>query len=259
MQPLFIGIVAFAAFMYLVMPIVIKFNQKISAHPEFQPIDIAALPPPAYEYLWACQQALESEGFATAAHLTWANSTPNTFPYLVLMTNRDTGAKASIGAFYLVTPQGAKLKSKYVEVGTRYTNGEILHTTNAPVSGVFQKSPARHSLHLPGKQNPHDLYTIHSRRTAFWADQAVEPVPPPEAEIAVYAQRMIERMDEQIGFGRLYLDEKLKMYRPTWKGAYLMTWSQLQPMKFLRAKSEQAKSQAALKELAAAAPQSLVY
>ena len=250
MQALLVGIVAFIAFMYLVMPVVIRFNQKISAVPVFEPVDLAALPPPAAQYLWACQQAFEAEGFQTISHMTWANSMLNVFPYLVLLFNRTNNVKATVTALYVITPEGAKLKTSYVEVGTRYEEGTTLLTNNTKTLGSFKLGAKQYNLRLPNIENPHELYALHLRRMAA-VNAPVEPLPPPGMEMPVQVRRMVESLEDQVGFGRLYLDCKLNMYRPTWKGAYLMTWGLLPPMKSLRESRERAKSQAALKVLQA--------
>ncbi len=251
MQPLLVGIVGFAALLYLVMPIVIKFNQKLNAHPQFQPLDLATLPPPAYEYLWACQQALEAEGFETIAHVSWANSAPNVFPFVSLYMNRATETKALASAFYVAAPDGVKMTTRYVEFITRYASGTVLGTNNNRPPGAFRHGPEQQTLRLPEMQNPHALYAVHRERTARLAGTPLEPLPRPGTEVAVQQERIVEDYNEQVKFGLLYLDHKRGVYRPTWQGAYLMTWSQLQPMKFLREARERRKSRAALQALEA--------
>ena len=48
------------------------------------------------------------------------------------------------------------------------------------------------------------------------------------------AQVMVETYDRQVQIGWLYRDAAAGAYRPTWKGAFLMTWGQLWPMKAIR-------------------------
>ena len=81
------------------------------------------------------------------------------------------------------------------------------------------------------------------------ASAPVAPLPTPGTGMPVQVRRMVESLEDQVRFGRLYLDHKLNMYRPTWKRACLMTWGKLPPMKSLRESKERAKSQAALKAL----------
>lgn len=249
MLSLLLWIISFAAFMYLVTPILIRFSQKYNSHPKFQPVALATLPPPAAQYLWTCQQALESEGFTTVAHLAWENSAPNVFPLLTLYMNRQTGVKAITAAFYVVSAQGAKLTTCYTEFITRYEDGLVLQTSNNGTFGTSQHGPKQKTLRLPEMQNPHELYAIHRRMAGIAT--AIEPLPPPGMEISAQEQRIVEDFNEQVGFGRLSLDTAAGVYRPTWKGAYLMTWSQLWPMKNIRKSQERTKSRIILKELEA--------
>ena len=246
-----IWIVGFAALMYLFAPILIRFSQKMNAQPKFEPLDLSTLPPPAAQYVWACQQALEAEGFETVAHLAWANPAPNVFPFIALLMNRAAGTKAMVSAFYVVSPEGPKLTTKYVEFITRYQQGTVLQTSNNQPPGAFQHGPEQQTLRLPEVQNPHALYAVHCQRTARLAGNPIEPLPLPGTEVSVQETRMIEDYEEQVKFGLLYLDQGAAVYRPTWKGAYLMTWSQLQPVKYFREARERGKSQAALKALQA--------
>ena len=259
MEGLLLWIGGLALFFYGLIPLQIRFSQKMSAQPQFQPIDLTTVPEPAAHYLWSCQQAMEAEGFATVAHLSWENSAPNVFPIITLFMNRAAGVKAIAGVFYVVSAEGVKLTTRYVEFITRYGNGDVLQTSNAKSPGVFQHGPEQKTLRLPEMQNPHALYAVHCRRMEQRRGDAIEALPAPGTEIVRQQERMVEDYEEQVKFGRLYLDRSLGMYRPTWPGAYLMTWSQLPPMKDLRRAQERRKSQAALKELAAAAPQSQVY
>lgn len=259
MEGLLLWIGGLAVFFYGFIPMQIKFSQKMGAQPQFLPVDLATIPEPAAHYLWSCQQALESEGFTTVAHLSWDNSAPNVFPIITLYMNRTTGVKALAGVFYVVSAEGAKLTTRYAEFITRYGNGDVLQTSNTKSFGTFQHGPEQKTLRLPDMQNPHELYAVHCRRMELRRGDAVEALPAPGTEVAIQQGRMVEDYEEQVKFGRLYLDRNLGMYRPTWPGAYLMTWSQLPPMKELRRAQERRKSEAALKELAAAAPQSRVY
>ncbi len=248
MHGLFLWILLYVVFMYLITPIIIRFTQKMSAAPKFESVDLATLPDSAAQFLWSCQQALESEGFETVGHLSWQNSAPNLFPLLTLFMNRATQVKAVAAAIYVVTPQGAKLTTSYVEFISRYQDETVLGTSNAAVLGTYKHGPKQKSLRLPDVQSPAELYGIHRRRMAQIGG-AIEPLPATGTEITVQEQRMIEDFEEQVQFGRMYLDRTSNLYRPTWKGAYLMTWSQLQPMKNIRNSQEHRKSVASLKEL----------
>lgn len=249
MHGLLIWLVGFAAFMYLFMPILIRFSQKINGQAQFQPADLATLPPQTAQYLWACQQALEAEGFQTIAHLSLPNQTPNVFPLLTLFMNRATGVKAMTVAMYAITDAGPSLKARYVEFITRYTDGHVLGTNNNGTLGSFRHGPLQDTIRLPQIQDPHRLLAIHCRRMERLTGAAIEPLPPPGTELAFQQEKMIEDYEEQVQFGRLSRDPKTGQYVPTWQGAYLMTWVLLWPVKPIRALLERRRSEAALKSL----------
>ena len=249
MHGLLILLIGFAAFMYLVVPVLIRFNQKINAQAQFQPVDLATLPPQAAQYLWACQQALEAEGFQTVAHLSLPNQTPNVFPLLTLFMNRATGVKAMTVAMYAITEAGPKLSAHYVEFITRYADGRVLGTNNNGTLGAFRQGPLQDTIRLPQIQDPHRLLAIHCRRVERLNSAEMEPLPPPGTELAYQQEKMVEDYEEQVQFGRLSLDPKTGRYVPTWRGAYLMTWGLLWPVKPIRTMLDRRRSNAALQSL----------
>ena len=58
---------------------------------------------------------------------------------------------------------------------------------------------------------------------------------------------IVESYEEQVGFGWLYLDSAAGVYRPTWKGAFLMTWGLLWPVLAIRKALLRQKEEALLK------------
>ena len=47
MHQLLLWVLAYVVFIYLITPIIIRFTQKMSAAPKFEPVDLSALPAPA--------------------------------------------------------------------------------------------------------------------------------------------------------------------------------------------------------------------
>jgi hypothetical protein len=67
--------------------------------------------------------------------------------------------------------------------------------------------------------------------------------------VAAVGAFMMEAFAEVIGPGYMYLSPADKMYRPTWKGAFLMTWPLMWPMTVLRRAARDRRARRLLAEL----------
>ena len=248
-----------AALVYLMTPIIVRFDQKYRAKPTLYPVVVAELSHAAAEYLGGCGQALEAESFSTVGYYSLSLNTANVHTYIGLFMNRANDVKAIVAAFYIKTEDGIKITTHTVEFITHWKDGVEISTNNNGSFGTFKHGLNQKTLRLPKIKSLHDLYVIHCQRLVLRGDSPIETLPALGLEVMTQENHLINAFEEQVSFGRLYLDRSANVYRPTWKGAYLMTWSQLPPMNYIRKLREKRKSTAALKELNASASGLRVY
>ena len=242
-----ICLASFAVLVYLVTPIVVRFGQSFNAQPKLHPVALDSLSYAAAEYLGNCGRVLQGENFTTVGYYSLSVSAANIHTYVALFMNRTTAVKAIAAAFYIKTEDGIKLTTRTVEFITHYKDGLEISTTNNGVFGTFKHGPNKKTLRLPKIENLHDLSVIHCQRLAMHENSPAEALPSLGLEVMTQEKQLINDFEEQVSFGRLYMDRLANLYRPTWKGAYLMTWSQLPPMNYIRKFREKRKSTAALK------------
>lgn len=254
MHGLLVWVVGFALFMYLIAPIIIRFKQKIAAQPRLEPMDLSKLTPEAAQFLAQTEDALAREGFTMVGHFSMPGLTANVLPVLTLYMNRPAGDKAMATAIYSIGEAGVKLSARYVEFSTRYADGRAVDTNNNGTLGAFKPNPIMPTFRLPGVSDLHRLYAIHRQllQRAEGPSSVMRPekvIPPPGEEVAWLCQAMIDGYNKQVEFGWLFLDPAIGAYRPTWAGAYLMTWSELWPIKPLRKAKVRQQEQALLQSL----------
>jgi hypothetical protein len=126
---------------------------------------------------------------------------------------------------------------------TELSDGRLVLTSNPPTTGVFSRAKGHHSLALPPETDLPALYRAHQGHLKLKAGQA-QPVPGPTENYLERHER--EGTERQVEFGlmRQVGDE----YRKTLRGAFLMTWRLLPPLKQLRvAANERTKKKALAK------------
>ncbi len=253
-------------FMYLAAPIGVRFSQRMTAHPKFEPMDWNRVPPEAQRYLAENGQALMALGFHPVAYLFGTGLTANVLPLLVISINRQTGDKAMTSVFYVGNGGVMTLKVRLVEFTAWYADGSSLDTNNNSSLGSFASDSSHPVYRFPTVTDLPRLYALHQRLTHIREDTlrgdwppAVTPswfthrenvpgtmkvLPRPGEEVEDLVEVVIAGYERQRRAGRLYHDAAAGAYRPTLRGAYLMTWGLLWPVTTLRraAKRRQAAS-----------------
>ena len=131
---------------------------------------------------------------------------------------------------YAETAQAACIQAKYVEFCTVMTDGNEVCTNNSSVISSFRTVPEKTVLQFPQVDDPVRLYTIHEKLLPQYANVVGKQLPLKGNEVEALCDSMAADCARQIETGYLYVDETGECYRPTWKGAFLMTWKQLPPV-----------------------------
>jgi hypothetical protein len=225
---------AIPIFIYLGAPILIRFTQKMAAQPRFYPLDTAGVPPDVLNYFYWAVEALRPVGFVPSAYVALPQQVPNVQAFLVMLVNPYAGDKAMVTAMYGTQSGVPRLSTRYLEFSTRYEDGRWVDTLNSKTLGSFKESPEGTKTQAPSVQDPQELYRLHQYVMAK-AVPGGKKVLYGEGEAVPYLSRvMIESYDRQVKYGWLALERTGGVYRPTWLGAYMMTWGLLWPMTAIR-------------------------
>lgn len=232
---------------YLGVPLVTRFHTKMAANPDLKLMDLDELAPDIADYLEEQSQSLASLGFVKSAVVRMAGAT-NVTTYLVMAINRTAGDKAMATVMFGHTAIASRedapppwrrdslgQRRAYLEFSTRLATGEVFDTLNSPMLGSFRKKPGDFRTHVPMVADPSELYRLHlcvmrkhgatSPRIVYEPGKALDYL----VDVAIN-----QSCEEQVAFGRMFHDETTDAYRPTIKGAYLMTWGMMHPFLFFR-------------------------
>src|SRR5437879_5493114 len=85
-------------FYYLVIPLVVRAQQRFPARPKLKELDLDRIDPDLDEFLTAQTKILATLGFKESTLVRIPKSAPNVSTYLVMMVNRTAGDKVMVTA-----------------------------------------------------------------------------------------------------------------------------------------------------------------
>lgn len=174
---------------------------------------------------------------------------PNVAACFTLFENRATSDMAMAVAFYQEIQGRRSFRSAYTEFLTRFGGDRGLSTNNTGELMVTPRIPGRERETFAMVQDAQRLYRVHTALAVRL--QAGPPLPPPQGSaLEDLLREGIERENEiSVQAGYLWYDASAGKYRPTWKGAFLMTWQLLFPVKNLLLAARDRRAAALLREL----------
>ena len=231
----------------LAAPIQVRFQQRMAAHPRFEVLDLNKLDPSIAEFLISRTRELFGLGFDEPTLVHLPDAVTNVTAYLIMLVNRRAGDKAMVTA---VIPQGSGNAVVYVEFSTLFETGEVFGTHNIR-NLLFAQPPGHVRTQVPQVEDAKQLYELHNFvMSKHGALRGKELYAPGQALDYLARVVLVQTYEEKVKRGWLYLDRQADCYRPTWKGAFLMTWGLMQPFKAVRNAAVQRRAKAILEESA---------
>jgi hypothetical protein len=230
MDLLFIGGALAGGFYYLGTPLLIYTGNKLQAELLTTPFHLEKLVPDVQEHLTRNIAILTSLGFSVEASVMMPETAPNMRTYMVMMANRNTGEKSNITAILATPPGATPILNFYTEFTCRYASGKIVDTMNSNVIGSFDPLPHETKITFAGQQDLELLYQLHQYIVRHVAQVKPDDTPhmyPPGGAESYLREIWRKGFDEQVEAGIMRCDGNY--YRPTFFGAYKMTWRLLFP------------------------------
>lgn len=232
--------------MFVVAPIIVRFQNRFKRYAELFEIDCDSLPEEIQKTFEPNGEKLFRLGFEPRGYFYQFDQMPNTTSYLSFWVNEKAGETALMAHISLKNQNGITKKTT-LEFGTEFSNGISLCTNNSDL-GVFNYPPEKTVLRLPNNQNVKQLYRVHLKKLEKLRVNAEKLLPVKGMEVFDLTTAMEKELRTQVDLGIMFLDEPENAYRPSWKGAFLMTWRLLPPTKNIRQLKMRRKTNALLKE-----------
>jgi hypothetical protein len=223
-----------AAMPYALLPLVIKASTTLSATPEFKAAAVDTLPSSASKFIQEKVPKLEKLGFKLCCVLECPTAGSHVQNYVALMTNEQEKIFALVTVIISPLADGDAIKTHYLELVTMYENEHSLSTLNSSELPGFPKTKENRKVQVPQIQDEVRLLAIHEAAARDFGKDKKTYLPKVEDWSAYTAEQVVKEYSKAVQQGYLFLDQTGKDFRTTWKGAYLMTWGQLWPVKPMR-------------------------
>ena len=237
---------------WIVSPLKLKQTHWTTADPHYEPLDLPSeqTPPPVIESVAAISPQLESLGFTNRGHFRISRSVPNGGAHVTLFENRQSRQYAKLFSTFSTAGGTRKVTSTSLAFSTEFDDGLTLVTANRKTQPLTPRIRTHEgSLAVPWIGNPRRLYEIHNACITHFGNSASRADIPIKDPIDFLRNSQLKETAKFAESGYYYLDEDARVYRPTWRGAILMTWKLLWPAKPIRAALASRRSARVLHEL----------
>jgi hypothetical protein len=237
---------------FVVAPIFIRFQSAHPATPEFEPTGVDQLPPDIAESFKRFIHTMGADGFTFVGYFRQLAYMRGVGFHLALMKNPATGELVYIAEMF-ANKNLAKIRHSQIEFCSEFSDGFEITTNNSQQPRIHKASPEMKLFTFPEVNNPRVLYQLHRRLCASLASGTDPVFPADGTEAFILSYGTVKDVRKQAEYGYYFLDEKGKVFRPTWKGAYLMTWKLAWPVGPLLKASARKRARATMKSLGLAA------
>jgi hypothetical protein len=256
MELILILIGAFLFFTYFLAPLMIRYSLRQSVPGHMESLDPNEVPEEASAFLAETSQRLAAAGFQSETILKIKGMAPYLTTVVACFTKKPEQDSGGAFAVFEERGEGRRLVSLYVEFCTEFEDGREVCTNNGFDVAPFGWGRDKMVFQVPPVRDAVELYEVHSRIMA-----AAGGIPPARRDAPSgpdLPQRLREGIQTDLAQkekeGIFYYDPQADTYRPTWKGAYIMTWAQLWPFRAIRRILRDRRAEKLLADLAARRP-----
>jgi hypothetical protein len=263
----FLFLLGFAGLFYLGVPLVIRAQVRMACEPEYEKIELddPAVPREVSKYFRTVAAQLTPLGFELVDALLMPNPVSRVTMFYLLMVqraNKDYALATVACGRVPAREQGelqevTRLASSSTECFSRFRDGTQACTSNSPQVPSFLPGASISIRRFPMIADLAKLYRLHQTHVEKHEGTSTKFLRVDEfrGDVGAYLNCVFrEQHNEQVSAGYFYLSEEEGAYRPTLKGAYLMTWRQLEPFKTLARKRIEREALRLLKEQAETRP-----
>ncbi|MBI3831525.1 MAG: hypothetical protein HY291_18540 [Planctomycetes bacterium] len=236
---------------YILGPILIKSNHTQAAEPHFREIDAQTeeLPVEAQNLFETRIPELTQLGFTPLACMEMSGYTSKAMAYFTLLGHPENRDMAMLTAFYVKLNEQLRFRTTYVEFVTRFAGDHAVTTNNTGEISVTPKTPGRIKNAFPMIPDTERLYRIHQAVVKREAPGDRKELPSRDGVGRMLTEGIAKEHAHGVAVGYLFFDPAANAFRPTWKGACLMTWKLCWPVKKWIKAARVRKAEALLREL----------
>ncbi|MBN1489357.1 MAG: hypothetical protein JXA69_05515 [Phycisphaerae bacterium] len=252
-----VGILYFVARIYLVFPMSTRTSHVIDLRRGVRVIQPDVIPVAMRSFIEETVPALTECGFAFAGYFCQTiTGKGSATAYVALWFNRSTAQAATVVGMHSEGKAGADVL-RYVEFSTTFADGLVINTGNSRRLSGFKSAVVVDAIMAASVRDVRTLHNLHlSREARLRPATAMRYCPSTTSNLrAWFADELLLSLirQEEAGY---FTVAKPGAYRPTWRGAFMMTWGLLPPFKQIRAARMRRRAKAAIAAMEAQPPAS---
>jgi hypothetical protein len=217
---------------YILPPIRLHKNHWLSAHAEYEPINPArdVIPEEVWARIREAIGSLNACGFEVLGH--FRKTEKDAVSFVTFLQNADHLTVGHLITVFGINQKGLAEKGA-LGFHSESADGTEFITGNANILAGVPRRKDRVGIWMPEIQDPSDLYELHQRLVKAFCPRPKEynVDGKPGQYMNKYSANEIAHWAEK---GYYKLDAKADVFRLTWKGAVLIAWKMLWPLKPIR-------------------------
>lgn len=221
---------------YIIGPLLVRSKVWFSANPEIQPQTEADLPRQVEQFFTEASKRFEKIGFTEH----WGDFRVTRFfstdqeHFIRAVVNPET--RESAGAVYVIQPvaHAEDIFSKLYGFSSELDDHREIATGNSTHPSMPIRSELYQEIVLPDIWDMEQLYKIHRFSTQKAVGNQTLWLPDFENAIEAMRHTFLKPAKALEQAAVVKLDQQKERYVFTWSGAFLMTWQELWPFKWLR-------------------------
>lgn len=217
---------------YLYFPLKIRSTLTEQSAITFDPIDPSSIPDPAALCFANTATAFTSQNFQYLGTFVFTHAVNNQIHHAAIWADPQSTDIACVSTITQPSPTAALRLIESVAFTTEFTDGYVVTTSNLAIPDVFPSNPRSSEIRCPGTRNFHRLREFHRARVIH--SQRTERASLASSNAPAYlAANQRDLFTWLISAGYYFLESD-NCCRMTRRGAYLMTYRLLPPLKQLR-------------------------
>ena len=209
-------------------PIKVHGSQTLALKPPSQPVDVSKLSPEMREFIRSITDRLREVGFENLGLFGHTGAVPGVKSAEAILVNRSTQDIAVV----IVTQSGSTRGLVYA-IRTDFSDGSRISTGVNPGIGIWPQNPTDFAQGFPFVEDPMQLYEAHHCLLDRHGLKVRPRRPAPTLNQAADYQKWDwdRNLCWPLKLRYYWIDEPAQLCRMTWKGAFLMTWRLVTPIK----------------------------
>ena len=236
---------------YVLGPIIVRFTQRWPARPVFEPYDPIRhpLPDDLAASFRESLDALARTGLRAIADCAHASEVSKVQLRAALLVDEMGREHALVIAGRSTNPQ-VKVAAYHVEFPTKFADGGALSVSNSTEADTYPQAAGRALERFPQVRDPGRLRRVNAALLdRHYARRQRVPLDPAQDPTAFIAKASAREYALQVGTGYMWLDERAQVYRPTWRGAWGMSFRLWPPFRQILEGRRRRRAAALLAEL----------